>query len=199
MWLPKLVQSLFMAALLSTQVMAGDKKVPLPSELGLDIPKHDENGWKEVTTSDGFYAKIFVSYEFNYIEIDSVRNPTTSFKSYEALMSIWENQSRLTVGSLDMIMYDNIIGPDMIIIDEALKMFGFDPSAEEMILAIQISRDSGHNEIWDFLSAASFAQDAVEMCDQFQDMDNRYIRAFQIGSHYDASKWVRIDFDTKSE
>ncbi|KAL2886891.1 hypothetical protein HOO65_050012 [Ceratocystis lukuohia] len=200
MWRPKFVRLLFMAALLSTQVIAGDKKVPRPLDLGLYIPLEAENGWKEIKTSGGFYAKVFVCPDPQYIEVASVQNRIATFKSYEALLSIWEHQSRLPARNLEKIKYDCVLGDDMVIINRALEILGHDISSAETIYGIEISRDSSdHAEIWNLLSTASFAKDAVEMCAEFQDMSNRYLQSFEIGRYYDSDKWVHIKFATKTE
>ncbi|KAL2886893.1 hypothetical protein HOO65_050014 [Ceratocystis lukuohia] len=200
MLLPKFIQSLFMAALLSTEVIAGDKQVPRPHELGLYIPKDDKDGWKEVTTPDGFFAKVFAAKNPNFIEVSLLENPTGALRSYEALLSIWEYQTGLTVRSLEEIMYDCVVGPDMDIINKALELLGYNPSGTDVIFGSEISKDSSeHSEVWDLLSTASFATDAVELFTEFQDMRNRYIESFKIGRFYDSDKWVHIRFATKDE
>ncbi|KAL2890646.1 hypothetical protein HOO65_010004 [Ceratocystis lukuohia] len=193
-------QSACMGSLLCTQVTGGDKTVPRPSDLGLQILEHVDDGWKVVTTTEGFSAKVYVCEEPRYIEIASVKNPTNDFKSYEALMSIWEHESKLTVASLDKIMYENFEGSDLVMIDRALMNLDEDPLGIMPIRGIEISKDSSdHAEIWDTLSATSFAQDAVEICNQFQDMRDRYIQSFKIGRYLDTGKWLQIVFATKSE
>ncbi|KAL2890648.1 hypothetical protein HOO65_010006 [Ceratocystis lukuohia] len=198
MWLPNFIQPLFMAVLLSTQVIAGDKKVPRPRELGLYIPK--DGPWKEVITTDGFFAKVYVSEDPNFIEVASMKNPTADFKSYEALLSIWEYESRLTVRSLKWIMYADVVGTDRVIINGALEKLGHDLSGPAQILGTEISRDSPeHAEIWNSLSTASFAKEAVEICTEFKDMSNRYIQSFKIGRYCDFDIWVHIKFGTNVE
>ncbi|KAL2886159.1 hypothetical protein HOO65_070621 [Ceratocystis lukuohia] len=200
MWCSKSIQSLFMAAFLSTQVFAGDEKVPRPSDLGLHIPKQGEYGWKEVETTEGFFTKVYVCEEPGFIEVASIENPKNNFKSYQALMSIWEHESRLTVASLAKIMYDNAVGTDQVIINEALRMLGYDPLGTKVIYGIEISRDSpDHAEIWNLLSRTSFAKDATQICTEFQDMSNRYIQSYKIGRYYDTQKWMHITFATNSE
>ncbi|KKF92560.1 hypothetical protein CFO_g4874 [Ceratocystis platani] len=189
-----------MAALFSTQVLAGDRKVPRPSDLGLQIPDHGKYHWREVRTSEGFVTEVYVSKESKFIEVDYVLNPTNTFKSYEALLSIWEDQSQLTVGNLEQIMHDRVVGSDLNIIDEALTALGHNPSDDNTIYGIDISRDSStHAEIWNSLTKASFAKDAIEMCTQFQDMSNRYVKSFEIGKDPESNRWVHVKFATNDQ
>ncbi|KAL2886895.1 hypothetical protein HOO65_050016 [Ceratocystis lukuohia] len=200
MLLPKFIQSLFMAALLSTQVIAGDKQVPRARDLALYIPKDGQYGWKEVRTTEGFFAKVYISQECKFIEVDKIENPTDDFKSYEALLSIWEHQSGLTVKSLQRIIYDNNVGSDADIIIDALKKLGRDPVVEGAIYGVEVSRDSSDQaEIWDLLSRASFAKDAVKICTEFQEMSNRYIHSYKIGKYPDSRLWVHVVFSTKHD
>ncbi|KAL2886890.1 hypothetical protein HOO65_050011 [Ceratocystis lukuohia] len=200
MWLPKFIQSLFMLALLSTQVIAGNKDVPRPSQLGLSIHQKDKYGWQKVTNDDGFFTKVFVAKDPSFIQASSLQNPTATLKSYQALLSIWESQTRLTVRNLEQIMYTRIVGEDMLIINQALEMLGHDPSGTKSIFGIVISKNSPkHAKIWDLLSTASFATDAVEICAEYREMSNRYVESFKIGRYHDSDKWVHIKFATKTE
>ncbi|KAL2890645.1 hypothetical protein HOO65_010003 [Ceratocystis lukuohia] len=199
MWLLKFVQPLFMAALLSTQVIAGDKQVPCPHDLGLNIPQHDKHGWKEVTSSDGFFATVFIAKKPSFIDVSSMQIPTATFKYYEAVLSIWADQTGLSVRNLDLITYQDVAGPDMVIIRDALEILGYNPSGVDSVFGIDISKDSPKDtEVWNLLSTTSFAKDAVEICNEFQEMSNRYIESFRVG-RYGSDKWVSIRFATKAE
>ncbi|KAL2886168.1 hypothetical protein HOO65_070630 [Ceratocystis lukuohia] len=200
MWLPKFAQLLFTAVLLSTQVIAGDRQVTRARELGLYIPQDTQYSWKEVKETEGFVASVFVSKSLKYIEVQTMENPTNDFKSYEALLSIWEHQTKLTIGSLNKIKYNQVNGPDKIIINTALEKLGYSLSGRKSITSDKISRDSSdHAEVWNLLSTASFGKDAVEICTEFKDMSNRYIQSFEIGRNCDFDKWVEITFATKVE
>ncbi|KAL2886892.1 hypothetical protein HOO65_050013 [Ceratocystis lukuohia] len=200
MWLPNVVQSLFTVALLSTQVIAGNKRIPPPYQLGLSIPRNDKSTWMEITNNDGFSTTVLVSKDPSCIQVCSLENPKATFKSHEALLSIWENQTKLTVRSLEQIMYTSIVGNDMVIIDQALEMLGHDPSGTMALFGFVVSKNSPEDtEIWNLLSTASFATDAVEMCDEYRDMSNRYVESFKIGRYEDSDKWVHIKFATKTE
>ncbi|PHH49113.1 hypothetical protein CFIMG_006449RA [Ceratocystis fimbriata CBS 114723] len=96
-----------MAAMFSTQVLAGDRKVRTLSSLGLEVDERGGTGLKHVTNSEGFFAQVLVSVTDKAIAVDAIENPKGSFDSYEAILSIWEDQSKLDVGSLEQIKYYN--------------------------------------------------------------------------------------------
>ncbi|KAL2884592.1 hypothetical protein HOO65_110063 [Ceratocystis lukuohia] len=187
----------FMAALFSTQAIAGDQKVPTLSNLGLEITELEGTSLKCAKNSEGFFAQVYVTAENKAIEVEVIKNPKDSFKSYEAVLSIWKDQSKLDVGSLKQIKYSDVQGDDFYIIDAILKKSGYDPNGEWSHSGRIISKDSPTDtKAWNLLCKASFAKDAMEMCAKFEGMEKLYVESFQVGRDDGMWRWVKIKFAT---
>ncbi|KAL2886487.1 hypothetical protein HOO65_060317 [Ceratocystis lukuohia] len=181
MWLPNFSQLALMAAIFSTQAIAGDKRVPLPSDLGITISQGRYPGKIYASGDGGFHAQFYVTIGSKSIQVMELDNPEHIFKSYEAVLSVWEDQSKLTLKSLDYIVYYQVDDADSKKIDEAIKLFGRDPNGERSIYGLTVSRDSPTDtEAWNHLIAASFAKDAEEICAEYKKMKARYIESFEI-------------------
>ncbi|KAL2885555.1 hypothetical protein HOO65_070017 [Ceratocystis lukuohia] len=201
MQLLNLSQLAFVAAMFSAQAIAGDKKVPPPSDLGLKISDGKYYGWKDITSDVDFSAYVYVTKGLQSIQVEKLKNPENILKSYEAVLSIWKDQSELTLEDLDHISYNNVPSPDLEIVDKALRTKGRDPFKENPIYGVTISRDSeADEEAWNHLITASFAKEAEEICDEYEGMSNRYIKSFVIGVDCDYhNRFVSIYFGTKGD
>ncbi|KAL1887447.1 hypothetical protein Cpir12675_006542 [Ceratocystis pirilliformis] len=200
MWLLNLSRLAFMAVIFSAQAIAGNKKVPLPSSLGIEISDGKYYGRKHVTSNVGFSARVFVTENLKSIQIEKIDNPGNIVKSYEAVLSIWKDQSKLTPESLEYISYYDVPILEIGIINEAMKAKGRNPFEENPIYGITISRDSvDDTEAWNHLITAPFAKDAEEICNQYEEMSNRFIESFRIGVDCDFNRWVSINFGRKGD
>ncbi|KAL2886497.1 hypothetical protein HOO65_060327 [Ceratocystis lukuohia] len=197
MWLSNFSQLAFMAAILSTQAIAGDKEVSLPRDLGIGISNGIIRGTKIVTSNEGFSAQFYVTEGLPSIQIETLNNPSNTFKSYEAVLSVWKDQSKLPLKSLEYFVYYDVEIADSRKIDEAIKLYGHDPFVEQSIYGIHVSPTD--TEAWNHLITASFAKDAQEICAEYREMSDRYIKKFGIGTDCDSGRWVRIHFGRKSD
>ncbi|PHH49082.1 hypothetical protein CFIMG_007983RA00001 [Ceratocystis fimbriata CBS 114723] len=120
MQLLNLPQLAFMAAMFSAQAIAGDKKVPPPSDLGLKISDGKFYGQKDVTSDVDFSADVYVTKGLRSIQVEKLNNPQNILKSYEAVLSIWKDQSELTLENLEHISYNIVLGDEIGIINRAI-------------------------------------------------------------------------------
>ncbi|KAL2886484.1 hypothetical protein HOO65_060314 [Ceratocystis lukuohia] len=200
MWLSNFFQLAFMAAIFSTQAIAGNKRVSLPSDLGIRISPGRYPGQISATSNEGFYGRFYVTEGLESIQINQLDNLRNTFKSHEAVLSVWRDQSKLPLQSFEYIVHYQISDSDSSNIDEALKLYGHDPSVEHPIYTIIVSRDSlADTEAWNHLITASFAKDAEEICEEYEEMSDRYIESFRIGINCDSERWVSIDFGRKGD
>ncbi|KKF94063.1 hypothetical protein CFO_g3586 [Ceratocystis platani] len=198
MWSSTFFQLVSMTAIFSAQVMAGDRQVTPTSDLGFEYSV-SEKGLSQFKTSGGFFSQVSCSKEDKSIEIVQINNPVETLDSYEAVLSMWENQSELTVGDLRHVKYDKVItDADIQILDRAFATFdyGYDASTTKEVSAINVSRDSSiYAGIWASLRATSFGQDAIKMCTQFQLLDNFYITSFDFGKTGVNDRWITVNFE----
>ncbi|KAL2886488.1 hypothetical protein HOO65_060318 [Ceratocystis lukuohia] len=200
MWLSNVFQLAFMAAIFSTQAIAGDKRVSLPSDLGIRISPGRYPGQISATSNEEFYARFYVTEGLESIQINQLDNLRNTFKSHEAVLSVWRDQSKLPLKSLKYIVHYQVSACDSGKIDDALRFYGRDPSAERPIYSITVPRDSpAGTEAWYHLMTASFAKDAEEICAEYEEMSDRYIESFKIGINSDKERWVSIDFGRKRD
>ncbi|KAL2886493.1 hypothetical protein HOO65_060323 [Ceratocystis lukuohia] len=198
MWPSNFFQLAFIAAIFSTQAIAGDKKVSLPSDLGIEVSYGAFPGKIFATSEeDNFYARLYVTEGLPSIQIDQLYNPSNTVKSSEAVLSVWEDQSKLPLKSLEYIVYYDVHGVDSGKIDEAIKLYGRDPFVEHSIYDITVYPTD--TEAWNHLITASFGKDAEEICAEYEEMSDRYIEAFQIGTDCDLGRWVQVDFGRKGD
>ncbi|KAL5606043.1 hypothetical protein BROUX41_006183 [Berkeleyomyces rouxiae] len=182
------------AALFSTQAIAGWVR----TIHGLDLTVHvQSDGWLRVLGPDDFDAELKCDWSDKTIQINNLDNTESNVKDTEAILSIWEHHTESDAGEVRHIQYDNIAYKSVNdILDSIWEWEGEDVSAD-FISANTISRPEEDETSWRWSSLRStrFGSDAIDICSDFEETQDLYIKSFTYGKDGAFGRWLRVNFE----